>query len=223
MDFFNYRDGQLYCEDVPAAKIAAEVGTPAYVYSKATLLRHYRQVADAFVPLKATVCYSIKSCGNINLCRVLADAGCGFDVTSGGELFRAMQAGGDPKNIIYAGVGKTDQEIAEALKANIAAFNIESEAEIENVDRVAGHIGKKAVGALRINPDVDPKTHAKTTTGKKETKFGVDIERAERVFEQYRNLKNLRIGGLHLHIGSPVYEVQPYIDAVTKALDLDRK
>ena len=110
----------------------------------------------------------------------------------------------------------TDQEIADGINAGIAAFNLESEEEIENVDRVAGSIGKKAIGAIRINPDVDPKTHAKTTTGKKETKFGVDIERAERVFEQYRKLKNLRIGGIHIHIGSPVYEIQPYVDAVEK-------
>jgi diaminopimelate decarboxylase len=218
MDFFNYRNGELFCEGVPAERIAREVGTPAYVYSKATLVHHYRQIAEAFAPLQPTVCYSIKSCGNINICRVLANEGCGFDVTSGGELFRALQAGGDPKKMIYAGVGKTDEEIAEAIKVGIAAFNLESEEEIENVDRVAASVGKTAVGAIRINPDVDPgaKTHAKTTTGKKETKFGVDIERAERVFERYRGLKNLRIGGVHIHIGSPIYEVQPYVDAVKK-------
>ncbi len=216
MDFFNYKNGELYCEEIPAEKIASEVGTPAYVYSKATLLHHYRQVADAFKPVNATICYSIKSCGNLSLCKVLAAEGCGFDVTSGGELFRALQAGGDPKKIIYAGVGKTDQEIREAIEAGIAAFNIESEAEIENIDHVAGSIGKKAIGAVRINPDVDPRTHKYTTTGKKETKFGVDIERAERVFEQYRGLKNLRIAGIHIHIGSPVYEIQPYVDAVQK-------
>lgn len=220
MDHFSYKNGELYCEGVPAERIAREVGTPTYVYSKATLLHHYRQVADAFAPVKATICYSIKSCGNLHICRLLAEAGCGFDVTSGGELFRALRAGGRPEQIIYAGVGKTDQEIADALETGIAAFNIESEAEIENIDRIAGQMGKKAVGAIRINPDVDPKTHAKTTTGKKETKFGVDIDRAERVFEQYRNLKNLRIGGLHLHIGSPVYEIQPYVDAVSKATKL---
>ncbi len=216
MDFFTYKDNELYCEDVPAEKIAREVGTPAYVYSKATFLHHYRQIAAAFKPVNATVCYSIKSCGNINICKLLAAEGCGFDVTSGGELYRALQSGGDPKKIIYAGVGKTDQEIADGINAGIAAFNLESEAEIENIDRVAASINKQAVGAIRINPDVDPKTHAKTTTGKKETKFGVDIERAERVFEQYRNLKNLRIAGVHIHIGSPVYEIQPYVDAVTK-------
>jgi diaminopimelate decarboxylase len=217
MDLFNYKNGELYCEDVPVERIARAAGTPAYIYSKNTLLRHYRQVAEAFSPLNATICYSIKSCGNINLCRVLADAGSGFDVTSGGELFRALEAGGDPAKIIYAGVGKSDEEIRSALSAGIAAFNIESEAEIENIDRIAGEMGKTAVGALRINPDVDPHTHIKTTTGKKETKFGVDIDRAERVFAQYRKLRHLRIAGLHLHIGSPVYEIQPYVDAVTKA------
>ena len=220
MDFFNYKKGELYCEDVPVEAIARQVGTPAYIYSKATFLHHYRQIAEAFSPVNATICYSIKSCGNIQICRMLAQQGCGFDVTSGGELYRALKAGGDPKKIIYAGVGKTDEEIAEAIKAGIAAFNIESEAEIENIDRVAASLGKTAVGALRINPDVDPKTHAYTTTGKKETKFGVDIERAERVFEQYRNLKNLRLAGVHIHIGSPVYEIQPYIDAVTKVTAL---
>jgi diaminopimelate decarboxylase len=220
MDFFNYKNGQLYCENVPAEKIAAEVGTPAYVYSKATLLHHYRQIAEAFKPVNATICYSIKSNGNLNLCKVLAAEGCGFDVTSGGELFRALQAGGEPKKIIYAGVGKTDDEIRDAIEVGIAAFNIESEEEIENIDRVAGSMGEQAIGAIRINPDVDPKTHAKTTTGKKETKFGVDIERAERVFEQYRNLKHLRVGGIHIHIGSPVYEVQPYVDAVQKVTAL---
>src|SRR5438552_7038096 len=159
MDFFNYKNGELHCEDVPVERIAADVGTPAYVYSKATLLHHYRQIADAFKPVNATICYSIKSCGNINLCKVLADAGCGFDVTSGGELFRALQAGGDPKKMIYAGVGKTDTEIADGINAGIAAFNLESEAEIVNVDRVAAGRGQKATDAIRRNPDVDAKTH----------------------------------------------------------------
>jgi diaminopimelate decarboxylase len=216
MDFFNYKNGELFCEGISATKIAAEVGTPAYVYSKATLLHHYRQIAGAFAPINATVCYSVKSLGNINILKLLVETGCGMDVTSGGELFRALEAGCDPKKIIYAGVGKTDQEIADGIRANIAAFNLESEAEIENIDRVAASIGRKAIGAIRINPDVDAKTHTKTTTGRKGDKFGVDIERAERVFEQYRNLKNLRVAGVHIHIGSPVYQIQPYIDAVQK-------
>jgi diaminopimelate decarboxylase len=220
MDYFEYKSGSLFCENVPAEKIAEEVGTPAYVYSKATLLRHYRQIADAFSPLNAMVCYSVKSCGNLHILRLLADQGAGFDVTSGGELYRALKAGGDPSKIIYAGVGKTDQEIIDALKTGIAAFNLESEAEIENIDRVAGICGKTAVGAIRVNPDVDPHTHVKTNTGKKETKFGVDLDRAARVFEQYRGLPNLRIAGVHMHIGSPVYEIEPYVQAVKKIVAL---
>jgi len=220
METFSYRDNELHCEEVPAERIAREVGTPVYVYSKAELLRRYHEIASAFAPVKATICYSIKSCGNLNILRLLAREGCGFDVTSGGELYRALEAGGDPGKIIFAGVGKGDDEIRAALEAGIAAFNLESEEEIENVDRIAAMLNKTAVGALRVNPDVDPHTHAKTTTGKRETKFGVDIDRAERVFEQYRNLKNLRIAGVHIHIGSPVYKIEPYVDAVTKVVEL---
>ncbi|MGF1634132.1 MAG: diaminopimelate decarboxylase [Phycisphaerae bacterium] len=216
MDHFNYRDGQLFCEDVPADDIAGQFDTPCYVYSKATLLHHYRQIAEAFAELEPTICYSIKANGNLSICRLFAEAGCGFDVTSGGELYRALAAGGDPKKIIYAGVGKTDDEIRAALEAGIAAFNIESEAEIANIDRIAGEVGKQAVGAVRINPDVDPKTHRYTTTGKKESKFGVDIERAEKIFDEARGLKHLRVAGVHIHLGSPIYSVQPYVDGVTK-------
>ena len=216
MDHFNFKHGELHCEDVPASRLAEEVGTPAFVYSAATLRHHYKQVADAFAPVNPTICYSIKSNGNLGVCRLLASLGCGFDVTSGGELFRALKAGGDPAKIIYAGVGKTDDEIRAGIDAGIAAFNIESEAEIENIDRVAGEMGRRAVGALRINPDVDPKTHRYTTTGKKESKFGVDLERAERVFGQFKGLRHLRLAGVHMHLGSPIYSAQPYVDAVVK-------
>jgi diaminopimelate decarboxylase len=221
MDYFNYKNDELYCEEIPARELAEKFGTPLYVYSKATLLRHYRQVADAFAPVNPTICYSIKSLGNLHILRLLAAEGCGFDVTSAGELYRALQAGGDPKKIIFAGVGKSDDEIRMGLEAGIAAFNIESEEELENIDRVAGKLGKTAIAAIRINPDVDPKTHVKTTTGKKETKFGVDIERAERVFDTYNGkLKNVRIGGVHIHIGSPLIEIEPYVIAVKKMTDL---
>jgi diaminopimelate decarboxylase len=216
MDFFTYKNGQLHCEDVPASLLAEQYGTPLYVYSTATLLRHYRQIAEAFEELSPTICYSIKSSGNLHICRLLARQGCGFDVTSGGELYRALAAGGDPKGIIFAGVGKTDEEIRSALEARIAAFNIESEAEIENIDRIAGEMGCAAVGALRVNPDVDPLTHVYTTTGKKQTKFGVDLERAERVFDQYRGLRHLRLAGLHMHLGSPIYSVEPYVEATKR-------
>ena len=216
MDKFLYKSGELYCEQVPVRVIAEQFGTPVFVYSKETILGHYRQIAAAFAPVNPTICFSIKSCGNLNILKFLAAEGCGFDVTSGGELFRALEAGGSPGKIIYAGVGKTDDEIRYALEAGIAAFNIESEEEAENIDRIAGAMGKQAVGALRVNPDVDPHTHKFTSTGKKETKFGVDIERAERFFERYRTLKNLRVAGVHIHIGSPVYEIDPYVQAVQK-------
>src|SRR5688500_19778399 len=150
MDFCKYKNCELYCEDVPAYRIAREVCTACFVYSKATFLHHYRQLAEAFAPLNATICYSVKSCGNLNILKMLAAEGCGFDVTSGGELFRAMQAGGDPKKMIYAGVGKTDQESAGGINAGIAAFNHESEEETENVHRVASSIGKQAIGAIRM-------------------------------------------------------------------------
>jgi diaminopimelate decarboxylase len=220
MDFFNYQDGELFCEQVPVAAIARKVGTPAYIYSKATFLHHYRQISEAFAPVKATVCYAVKSCGNVNILKFLAEEGSGMDVTSGGELYRALEAGCDPRKIIYAGVGKTDAEIREAIAAGIAAFNVESEAEIENINAVAGSIGKIAVGALRVNPDVDAKTHQHIGTGKKGNKFGIDIERVQRVFAQYRNLTNLRLAGIHFHIGSSIYQMEPYVEAVEKIVAL---
>ena len=223
MDFFNFKNGELHCENVPVSAIAEKVGTPAYVYSKATLLHHYRQIATAFAPVKATVCYSVKTCGNLHICKLLADAGCSFDVTSGGELYRALQSGGDPKKIIYAGVGKTDLEITEAINAGIAAFNVESEAEIENIDRIAASMGKTVVGALRVNPDVDAHTHQHIGTGKKGNKFGIDIDRAERVFARYRMLKNVRLGGIHFHIGSSIYKIEPYVQAVAKIVALTER
>lgn len=218
MDWFEYRDGQLYCEGVNLDDLAVRVGTPAYVYSRRTLEDHYDRLAQAFEELKPTICYSIKSCGNIHICKVLAQRGAGMDVVSGGELYRAQQAGAAMRNVVYAGVGKTDGEIRAGIEAKIGWFNIESEAEFENIASIAKQMGAKVRGALRINPDVDPKTHSKTTTGKKETKFGVDLERAKWFFERYGRDKNLRLSGVHLHIGSPVYTVGPYVEAIKKTL-----
>ena len=222
MDHFQYKNKELFCEDVPLARIAAEVGTPAYVYSKATLVTHFRRIAEAFAPLKPIICYSIKSCGNINLCRVLREEGSGMDVTSGGELFRALKAGTDPKKVVFAGVGKTDREINEALDAKIGWFNIESEEEFWNLDRLAGLRGVSARGALRVNPDVENKggTHAKTFTGKKETKFGVDIDRAGAFYRAAAKARHARLNAMHLHIGSPIKVTEPYTDAIAKALAL---
>ena len=220
MDYFSYKSGTLHCEAVDLNDIAATVGTPTYVYSKATLIEHYDRFSDAFAELDPLICYAIKSCPNLSVCKLLADRGAGMDVVSGGELFRALNVGTPASKCVYAGVGKTDAEIIQALDAGIGWFNIESEAEFENIARLARQQNTTCRAALRINPDVDPKTHTYTTTGKKETKFGVDLERARAFFSKYGNDDYCMLDALHLHIGSPVYTTQPYVDAVTKALTL---
>ena len=221
MDYFNYKNGELYCEQVPVADIANEVDSPVYIYSKATLLEHYQKLAQAFSDpeLDTTICYSVKSLANLSILGLLREAGSGFDVVSGGELARVLEVGGDPSKVVYAGVGKTDAEIAQALKAGIGWFNIESEQEFENISRIAAELQIKTRAALRVNPDVyDPKTHAYTTTGKKETKFGVDIDRAPEFFEKYGRDAFVKLDSIHLHIGSPIYSAAPYVAALRKAI-----
>ena len=220
MDYFNYRNGKLFAEDVCVEQIAAEVGTPVYVYSKATFRDHLQKIQDAYHPLDAMICYAVKACGNIHILKFMAGAGSGFDIVSGGELYRVLQAGGDPSKIVYAGVGKTDAEILAALDAGIGYFNIESEAELENLIGLARKRGKRPKVALRVNPDVDYKTHAFTATGKKETKFGVDIERAMKVFADYGGNPSVNLCALHVHLGSGGKTIDPYVEAVRKILPL---
>ncbi|MDM8006011.1 MAG: diaminopimelate decarboxylase [Phycisphaerae bacterium] len=221
MDLFTYRNGELYCENLPVRQMVdSGIGTPTYIYSATTFREHYSRMASAFAELDPIICYSIKCCQNIHIIRLLVDQGAGMDVVSGGELYRALKAGADPSKIVYAGAGKTDKEINEAIDAKIGWFNIESEAELGNLIHIASQRQTTVRAALRVNPDVDPKTHRHTTTGKKETKFGVDIERARRTFEEYGRNKSVRLCGIHLHIGSPVNAVQPYVEAIEKALDL---
>jgi diaminopimelate decarboxylase len=223
MDYFNYKNGKLFAEDVDVKRIVAEVGTPAYIYSKATFQDHLQKIQKAYSELVPMICYSVKACGNINILKILAQAGSGFDVVSGGELYRALQAGGMPSKIVYAGVGKTDTEIIEALNAGISYFNIESEAELENLIRLAKQEGKQPKAALRVNPDVDPKTHIYTATGKKETKFGVDIERAQKVFAHYGRERSVKLCAIHIHLGSAGHTVEPYVEAIEKILALIEK
>lgn len=220
MDKFDYIDGKLFAEGVAVSSIAEEVSTPVYIYSKATFLDHLKKVQSAYSELDTTVCFSIKACSNINILKFMADAGSGFDIVSGGELYRAQQAGADMSKIMYAGVGKTDKEILEALNAGIGHFNIESEEELENIIKLAKESGKKTKAALRVNPDVDPKTHTYTTTGKKESKFGVDIERARKVFAQYGKDENVDLCAIHIHLGSAGKTVDPYVEAIEKILVL---
>lgn len=220
MDYFRYEDNKLFAERVPVEQIAAQVGTPVYVYSKATFLEHLHRIRKAYEQLDTMVCYSVKACGNINILRFLAQAHSGFDIVSGGELYRAVTAGADPGKIVFAGVGKTDTEITEALNTEIAYYNIESEAELENLIRIAAKLGKKTKAALRVNPDVDYKTHRYIATGKKEAKFGVDIERAQNVFAQYGANDNVNLCALHVHLGSGGRTIDPYVEAVKRVLPL---
>ncbi len=220
MDYFRYIKGELHAERVAAERLAREHGTPLYVYSRATMFDHLARLREAFAAIDPLICFSIKSCSNLSIVRVLKDAGAGMDLVSGGELFRAIKAGVDPALCVYAGVGKTDAEIEYAIKSNVGWFNIESEAEFENISAIAARLGRTCRGALRVNPDVDPKTHRYTSTGKKETKFGVDIERARSFFRRYGRDLHCRLCGIHMHIGSPIYIVEPYVQAITKALAL---
>jgi diaminopimelate decarboxylase len=221
MDAFEYINGTLHCEEVNLAELAEQVGTPVYVYSARTLRDHYTRLADAFGELDLTICYSVKSLANLHILDLLKALGSGFDVVSGGELARVQAIGGDMEKIVFAGVGKSDEEIRQALTAGIGLFNVESEAEFENLTRLAAECGVRARAALRVNPDVyDPNTHAYTTTGKKETKFGVDIDRALAFFEHYGRDEHVQLRGIHLHIGSPIYSPQPYVEAINRTLPL---
>lgn len=220
MDHFSYKNGKLYAENVAVEAIAKEVGTPAYIYSKATFLGHFNAIKKAFSEIDTLICYSIKACSNINLLKVLSKAGSGFDIVSGGELFRAKQTGVDTTKIVYAGVGKTDAEIIDALNAPIGYFNIESEEELENLITLSRKLGKSPKAALRVNPDVDPRTHTYTTTGKKESKFGVDIERAQQVFHKYGKNGTVQLVGVHIHLGSAGKSTQPYAEAMQKTMSL---
>jgi diaminopimelate decarboxylase len=220
MDYFEYKQGKLFAENVSIETIAEEVGTPVYIYSKATFIDHLEKIQKAYSQLDTTVCFSVKACGNINILKFMAEAGSGFDIVSGGELYRALQAGGDPSKIVYAGVGKTDAEIIEALDTGIGYFNIESEQELENLIRLAQQQGKQTRAALRVNPDVEVKTHAFLKTGKKETKFGVDIERALKVFDDFGRNNSVRLCAIHLHLGTGGKKIDPYVEAVKKILPL---
>ncbi len=220
MDHFVYKGGRLFAEDVDVEKIAREVGTAVYIYSKKTFSDHISRLQHAYRDIDTTICYSIKACSNINLLKIMAKMQSGFDIVSGGELYRALQTGVDPEKIVYAGVGKTDTEITEAIDAGIGYFNIESEQELENLINVASSMGKTTRAALRVNPDVDPKTHSFTTTGKKETKFGVDIERARKVFADYGRDTSVKLCAIHIHLGSAGKTVEPYVEAIQKILTL---
>ena len=220
MEPFQYRDRQLYCEDVPVAELAARFGTPLYVYSQSAILETLKSLRSAFADVDPLVCYAVKANSNLGILKVMAEHGSGFDVVSGGELHRVKLAGGDPERTVFAGVGKTDDEIVAGLEAGVLMFNVESEGELEAITRVAAAMNRVAPIALRVNPDVDPRTHRYTSTGKKESKFGMDIARSLRVAEAALAMSSVRMIGMHMHIGSQITTTEPYAGAVAKGVEV---
>jgi diaminopimelate decarboxylase len=223
MNHFEYRNGEMFAEQVPLKRIAQEVGTPAYVYSLATLKRHYQVFDQAFAQAPHIVCFSVKANSNLALLRAFAKEGSGFDIVSGGELFRALKVGADPKKIVFSGVGKKKEEIEYALKSGILMFNVESEHELSVLNEIASGIGKKAPISLRVNPDVDPQTHPYISTGMKKAKFGVDIKKSLETYKKALSLQNIDVVGVDCHIGSQLTSLTPFVDALAKVREyLDR-
>lgn len=217
---FARRAGALFCEGVPLDEVAARFGTPTYVYSRRAIEAAYAAYADALAGRAALVCYAIKANSNLAVLNVLARLGAGFDIVSGGELARVLAAGGDARKTVFSGVGKTGAEIAQALAADILCFNVESAAELAEIERVAAQLGKRAPVALRVNPDVDPKTHPYISTGLRDNKFGVAYEEAPELYRRAAASKHLQVVGIDCHIGSQITEVAPYVDAADRLLDL---
>jgi len=227
MHDFKYKNNQLYCEDVKIEDLAKRFATPLYVYSYKTLTDHYTKLKDAFKEINPLICYSVKANSNIAILKALVDKGAGLDIVSGGELFRALKAGCPANRIVYASVGKTDEEIEDALKNGILFFNVESLPELENINRIARVLNKTANIAIRINPDVEAKTHKFITTGKITNKFGIDLDSARKILLLRNNFSNVVISGLHIHIGSQITESDPFVAAIKKVInfvsDLGRK
>jgi diaminopimelate decarboxylase len=223
MHHFHYQADELYCENVPVRRIAARVGTPFYLYSHATLSHHYRVFDAAFQGFPHIICFAVKANANLAILRLLIRLGAGVDIVSGGELYRALQAGVDPAKVVYSGVGKRPQEIRAALKAGILLFNMESSQELGEINRIAGRMKMKASVALRINPDIDPQTHPYISTGLKKNKFGIDIERALEDYRRAQDLPHLEVKGVACHIGSQITELGPFVEALQRLKELIRR
>jgi diaminopimelate decarboxylase len=220
MDYFHYENNRLYCEEVLVSDIAEEVGTPFYLYSHRTLVEHYRKLDKALESIDHLICFSMKSNASLAVCRSLVNEGSGADIVSGGELYKAIKAGFKPQNIVFAGVGKTEAEIEYALNSEILMFNVESMSEAMAIDRVAGRLNKKARIALRVNPDVDAGTHKHITTGKKENKFGLAIDKALDYFTEAAKMPNLDVIGVQAHIGSQIISTTPYVESINRLAKL---
>ena len=216
MHHFEYKDGSLFAENVAIEELVEEYGTPLYVYSAATFRQHFKAFDSAFAGIPHLTCYSVKANSNLSVLKLLADEGAGTDIVSGGELFRALRAGVDPKKIVYSGVGKQEEEIKEALYADILMFNVESRQELEKIDRIAGDMGMIAKVSLRINPDVDPKTHPYISTGLKENKFGLSIPEALETYKVAKEMRNVDPVGMDCHIGSQLTTISPFLEALER-------
>ena len=223
MHSFRYRNGQLHCEDVDLGRVADKFGTPVYVYSAGTILDHYRRLDVALAPLDHLICYAVKANSNRGILKLLAKEGAGFDIVSGGELYRVLAAGGDPAKCTFAGVGKSRDEIEYALEQPVYSFNVESEAELDYIDRIAGAKNLRAPIALRANPDVDPRTHEYISTGSHENKFGIALDRLATVYKRAAKMRNIDIVGVQMHIGSQITEAKPFADAIKKVAPLVRQ
>src|ERR1700726_3171091 len=223
MHSFHYRHGRLHCEDVDLARVAREFGTPLYVYSAETILDHYRRLDAALPELDHLICYAVKANSNRAILKLLAEAGAGFDIVSGGELFRVLAAGGNPSKCTFAGVGKSREEIEYALEKRVYSFNVESEAELEYIAKIAAAKKVRAPIALRVNPDVDPHTHAYISTGSHENKFGIALEHAAEVYQRAAKLEQIEIVGVQMHIGSQITEAGPFAAAIDKLVPLVRQ
>ncbi|MCX7770962.1 MAG: diaminopimelate decarboxylase [Proteobacteria bacterium] len=220
MHFFAYKNGELYAEDVPVMEIIKEFGTPIYIYSYGTLIRHIRAYEEAFCEVPHIICYAVKANSNIAILNLFAQLGLGADIVSGGELFRALKAGIKPYKIVFAGVGKSEDEIEYALKNDILMFNVESEAELNKINEIAKKVRKKAHVALRVNPDIDPKTHKYIATGLKTSKFGIPIEKALEYYKIAKSMENIEVIGIHKHIGSQITDTKAYVEALSKIISL---
>lgn len=220
MHFFAYKNGELYAEDVPVMEIIKKFGTPIYIYSYGTLIRHIRAYEEAFCEVPHIICYAVKANSNIAILNLFAQLGLGADIVSGGELFRALKTGIKPYKIVFAGVGKSEEEIEYALKNDILMFNVESEAELNKINEIAKKLKKKAHVALRVNPDIDPKTHKYIATGLKTSKFGIPIEKALEYYKIAKSMENIEVIGIHKHIGSQITDTKAYVEALSKIISL---
>ena len=223
MHLFHYRDSHLYCEDVDVTHVATEFGTPTYIYSAGTILDHYARLNAALAPLDHLICYAVKANSNRAILKLLTQTGAGFDIVSGGELFRVLAAGGDPAKCTFAGVGKSGDEIEYALERGVHSFNVESGAELETIERLGRAKKIRAPIALRVNPDVDPHTHQYISTGSHENKFGIALDEVGAVYERAARMSNIEIVGVQMHIGSQITEAKPFATAIKKMAPLVRE